>query len=62
LSKAVLGERVWLNRRSVPIPEHHRRTANILMMISASGVVPLAWGLTALAPDLGAEPEGAAQP
>jgi hypothetical protein len=48
-SKAVLGERVWLNRRSVPIPEHHRRAANILTMISASGLLPLAWGLTAVA-------------
>ena len=48
-SKAVLGERVWLNRHSVPIPEHHRRAANILTMISASGFVPLAWGLIALA-------------
>ena len=47
-SKAVLGERVWLNQHSVPIPEHHRRAANILTMISASGIVPLAWGLTTL--------------
>lgn len=49
-SKAVLGERVWLNRHSVPIPEHHRRAANILTMISASGLVPPIFGvaLTAL--------------
>ena len=33
----------------MPIPEHHRRAANILTMISGSGVVPLAWGLNELA-------------
>jgi hypothetical protein len=44
-SRAVLGERVWLNSRAVPIPQHHRRAAMILTVISASGVTPLAWGL-----------------
>jgi hypothetical protein len=44
-SRAVLGERVWLNRAAVPIPEHHRRMALSLGIVPAVGIVPLAWGL-----------------
>jgi hypothetical protein len=36
-SKATFGERVWLNRASVPIPAHHRRAATILSAISGAG-------------------------
>lgn len=49
-SKAVLGERVWLNRQQVPIPIHHRRAARLLGAIAASGVPFLAWGLYDLQP------------
>jgi len=36
-SKGVLGERVWMNRKKVPIPEHHRLLPNILNAISGLG-------------------------
>ena len=44
-SKAVLGERVWLNRKRIPIPEHHRPIINILNTISAIGSLLCIWGL-----------------
>lgn len=46
-SRAVLGERVWLNRAQVPIPEHHRRMAVILGIVPLGGLVPLIWGVAA---------------
>ncbi|MDJ0796239.1 MAG: hypothetical protein QNJ51_05285 [Calothrix sp. MO_167.B12] len=49
-SKAVLGERVWLNRQQIPIPAHHQSMANILTTISAVGTVMCIWGLIQLAP------------
>jgi hypothetical protein len=39
-AKAVMGERVWLNRNVVPIPAHHARMAIILSTISAVGFFP----------------------
>ncbi len=36
-AKATFGERVWLNRRQVPIPAHHARMAQILSGLSAAG-------------------------
>lgn len=47
-SKAVLGERVWLNRKILPIPRHHLKTIYILNMIAFSGIPFLIWGLYAL--------------
>ncbi|MBW4619352.1 MAG: hypothetical protein KME17_08335 [Cyanosarcina radialis HA8281-LM2] len=47
-SKAVLGERVWLNRNVIPVPQHHQRVPSILSAVSASGVIFLVWGLVAL--------------
>lgn len=47
-SKAVLGERVWLNRMQVPIPVHHRIMANLLSGISLAGLPFFIWGLYAL--------------
>lgn len=47
-SKAVLGERVWLNRDNVPVPKHHQGVPNILSVVSTSGVIFLIWGLVAL--------------
>lgn len=47
-SKAVLGERVWLNRDKVPVPKHHQRVPNILSVVSTSGVIFLIWGLSTL--------------
>lgn len=44
-SKGVLGERVWLNRRNIPVPAHHRLMPNLLSAVSAVGAVFLVWGL-----------------
>ena len=47
-SKAVLGERVWLNRKNVPVPMHHHRMPTLLSAVSGLGLVPLIWGLVRL--------------
>ena len=49
-SKAVLGERVWLNRRAIPVPPRHRRLPELLNLVSALGVPFLVWGLVRLKP------------
>lgn len=38
-ARAVLGERVWINRDKVPIPAHHARAAFIVSLIAAAGSV-----------------------
>ena len=48
-SKATFGERVWLNRARVPIPDHHRIAAHVLSALSAVGVALVIWGLVDLA-------------
>lgn len=47
-SKGVLGERVWMNRSRIPIPERHRRLPNVLSAISGIGGVIGIWGLLTL--------------
>jgi hypothetical protein len=49
-SKAVLGERVWLNRQAVPIPSGHARAAVLLSGISGIATIILAYGLWVLDP------------
>jgi len=44
-SRATFGERVYLNRKAVPVPDHHRRAATILTLVTAIGVAVLAYGL-----------------
>ncbi|NNE79862.1 MAG: hypothetical protein HKN18_06265 [Silicimonas sp.] len=44
-SKGTFGERVFLNRRNIPIPAHHRRWAFALGALSAIGLPPLVWGV-----------------
>ena len=44
-SKAVLGERVWLNRDAVPVPEHHRIFPNLLSIVSGTGMLFVLWGV-----------------
>lgn len=44
-SKAVLGERVWLNRKQVAIPKHHGLAPVLLSGISGLGFLCLVWGL-----------------
>lgn len=47
-SKAVLGERVWLNRKNIPIPEHHRPVLVFLNTISGIGTLMCIVGLIKL--------------
>ncbi len=43
--RGVLGERVWLRRHSVAVPQDHRRWANGLSAAAGVGLVPFALGL-----------------
>jgi Family of unknown function (DUF6653) len=45
MSKAVLGERVWLNRDSVPVPPYHRKVPNVLSAVSGLGMIFVVWGV-----------------
>ncbi len=47
--RGVLGERVWLNRKKVPVPQHHRVAPHILNAITGVGTVFVTWGLIGLA-------------
>ena len=47
-SMGVMGERVWLNRNEIAIPEHHRRIPHLINVGSVIGMVFLIWGLIAL--------------
>ncbi len=47
-SKAVLGERVWLNRKEVPIPRHHIKAIRALNIITGLGSLLLLYGLIVL--------------
>lgn len=47
-SKAVLGERVWLRRKELPVPQHHLRAILILNLITTSGAPFFIWGLYSL--------------
>ncbi len=47
-SKAVLGERVWLNRKKVPVPENHRILPNILSIVASIGMVLCIYGVVRL--------------
>ncbi len=49
-SKATFGERVWLNRKHVPIPDHHTRFAHGLSILSGLGLAPMIYGLVTYEP------------
>ena len=49
-SKVTFGERIFMRRKTVPIPKHHDRMAMILAMASAPGVFFLVYGLAVLDP------------
>jgi len=44
-SKAVLGERVWINRKQIPVSKHHCLVPNLLSGMSGLGLWFLIWGL-----------------
>ncbi|MFK7791137.1 MAG: DUF6653 family protein [Devosiaceae bacterium] len=45
MSKAVLGERVFLARKQTPIPQHHAQWGIGLSVLAALGLPPLVYGL-----------------
>jgi hypothetical protein len=47
-SRAVLGERVWLRRKELPVPEHHCRAPNVLSIFSLLGLAAAVYGLIEL--------------
>lgn len=50
ISKSVLGERLWSNRKEIPVPERHRTIPNILNIASLTGFPFLIWGLVTFQP------------
>ena len=44
-SRAVLGERVWINRKEITVPKHHSLIPNLLSGLSGLGLPFLIWGL-----------------
>jgi hypothetical protein len=44
-SKSVLGERIWLNRDTVPVPEYHCKVPNILSAVGGAGMLFVIWGV-----------------
>ena len=44
-SQGVLGERVWMNRKIIPVPRHHIVAANTLLAISIVGIPPYVYGV-----------------
>ncbi|NJM96149.1 MAG: hypothetical protein HC800_02080 [Phormidesmis sp. RL_2_1] len=51
-SKAVLGERVWLNRQQRPIPQHHNPVIAFTNMVNVVGFSICLTGLITLSPCL----------
>lgn len=44
-SKSVMGERVWLNRDKIPVPEYHKKVPGILNIISSAGMLLSIFGI-----------------
>jgi hypothetical protein len=49
-SKAVLGERVWVELKSSEVPQSHRLATRIANGFAVAGTLALAWGLFVLDP------------
>ena len=49
-SRSVMGETRWANRKSAPVPPHHRTAPLLLGALSAAGLPFLVWGLVVLDP------------
>jgi hypothetical protein len=47
MARAVLGERVWLNRDRVPVPQHHQTVPHVLSVTGGVGVALVIWGVVA---------------
>ncbi|MDV7341416.1 DUF6653 family protein [Terasakiella sp. A23] len=44
-SKGVMGEQLFLNRKTLALPKGHTQTAHNLVMVSVVGVFIMMWGL-----------------
>lgn len=44
-TRAIMGERLWLNRKEAPLPAHHARATFLLVAASSAGILPLIVGL-----------------
>ena len=44
-SKAVFGERVWINRKNIPLQKHHVTMAKFLSILAGLGLIPMIYGL-----------------
>ena len=49
-SKGVFGERLWIDRHALPIPDRHRVVPHVLNGVAAAGGLMVVWGLVALDP------------
>ncbi|WP_372623242.1 DUF6653 family protein [Falsiroseomonas sp.] len=49
-SRAVLGERLWLERKETPVPPRHRLAPKLLNAMAAAGGLLLIYGLVWLLP------------
>lgn len=47
-ARGTFGERVFLNRKTLPIPAHHLTWAHVLTWVSAAGLAPWVYGLWTL--------------
>jgi len=47
-SKAVMGERIWLNRKEVAVPGRHKILPNILSIVAAIGTAFCIYGVVRL--------------
>jgi len=45
MTRGVFGERVWLNRKAVPIPAHHARMAHVTSTVAFAGLAVAVIGL-----------------
>ena len=43
-----MGKRVWLNRKKIPVPEHHKILPNILSVVSSAGMILCIFGIIKL--------------
>jgi hypothetical protein len=49
-SRAVLGERLWLDPAAAPLPAGAARPIRLAVAVALLGLLPLAWGVWQLAP------------
>lgn len=48
MSQGIMGERIWLAKKQVPIPDHHAKTTMVLNVANGVGLIILAGGIWSL--------------